>query len=191
MSQGGSFDNLRVNSTQGVGFFRLFNEQLLSQPPGDLGHFQSVGQPVMERVPFLSRNDLGYPSQTPESRCVNYPVSIRLKRSPLICRPVVRVKTFITWKRCHVICLTAASAPTSSGKTNSRSGVKIMVPLPISNHTASRRSIIPYARHIVLYALQQCSHFDWPAFFPETGLDLLQSFLKSTINHNFCLLSVC
>ena len=66
MGQSGGFNYFGFDPAQFKGFFSLLNNQLFSQSFPNLGHFQGMGQTIVEGFSFRRGNYLGYPSQTTE-----------------------------------------------------------------------------------------------------------------------------
>jgi hypothetical protein len=71
-----------MSQGHGVGEI-LVGAKVLAHAPGDLGHFQSVGQPGSIVVAFVISEDLGFVLEAPEGFGMDDPVSVPLKSCPI------------------------------------------------------------------------------------------------------------
>ena len=69
-------DHVRIDGAKVARGPRLLPDQILSQTPSDLGHFNRMGQSVVKNVPFQRPNDLRDTGEPAEGGRVQQPVAV-------------------------------------------------------------------------------------------------------------------
>jgi len=116
VGQGGSFDDIRINSSQLLRCSLWAGAELFGNPPGNLGNLKGVGQSIVEYVGVFRSDNLCDLGKTPERRAVQNPIPIALRVCSRVSRlPPFRAPSFVSEPRWGQVPLLrhAGSSPAS------------------------------------------------------------------------------